>query len=253
MTLRSLYSSLFFLSALLSSSLLAKSVSMVTLEWEPFYGPKLKNKGVITEIVQEAFERAGHQASIQFLPWKRALAMGEKGEADVVMGAYYSKERADKFHISSPLYDINIRIIGQKKTGITRYNSLKELKKYKIGISRGFANGDEFDAATYLQKQVAKSPELNIKKLINGRLDFVVMAEGIFSYELARYEASHPVKGEFVFLDPILSANKLYILASKKLTNSKKLIDAFNLGLKKIMDDGTYRKILISHGFSHQA
>jgi hypothetical protein len=40
-----------------------------------------------------AFKRVGHKATIKFLPWKRALTYVAEGKNDIVMGAYYNKER----------------------------------------------------------------------------------------------------------------------------------------------------------------
>ena len=57
----------------------AREISMLTVDWEPYYASTLKNGGVYIEIVTTAFKRVGHSATITFLPWTRALKYVEDG------------------------------------------------------------------------------------------------------------------------------------------------------------------------------
>ena len=242
---------LYFIEVYPFSLAFAKNVKMATVNWEPFYGDSMKKNGVVTELVQEAFRRSGHKATIEFVPWKRALSKGESGEVDIVMGAYYTKEREDKYYISDPLYDIKIRLVAPRNLGVSEYKSLKELQKFKIGVSRGFANSEEFDNATYLKKVEAKNPVTSIKKLLAKRVDMIVIAEGIFNFEMSRIDRSK--RDSFIFLKPKLDDNKLYLLSTKKNRSNEKLIGDFNRGLKEIIKDGTYQRILKDHGFKSQS
>ena len=50
-----------------------RKLEIATTEYPPYYGKDLENGGFMTEIVVEVFKRAGYDAEIKFLPWKRAL------------------------------------------------------------------------------------------------------------------------------------------------------------------------------------
>ena len=141
------------------------------------------SKQITQAIVKAAFKAGGHSASVDFIPWARALKEVEEGKSDIVMGAYHSKEREEKYIFSDPIYFLELGLIARPGLDVNKYESLRDLAPYRIGISRGFANSEEFDAANYLDKHVATFPNLNIRKLFRGRIDMAVMNFDLFRYE----------------------------------------------------------------------
>jgi len=108
------------------------------------------------------------------VPWERALRESAEGTRyDGLLGAYYSDERAAVYLLSDSLLTLSIDLIARKDSGI-RYETLKDLRNYKIGIIRGSVNSKEFDAATYLNKDLVSDPLLNLRKLLAGRVDLIV-------------------------------------------------------------------------------
>lgn len=219
----------------------ARDVTMLTLNWAPHYGEDLPEQGLTTALVKAAFKAGGHNAGIEFVPWSRALKEVEEGKADVVMGAYFNEERTGKYIYSDVIYELNVGLIARPGFSKTHYSSLQELSEYSIGISRGFANSEEFDAAQYLNKDVASTPLLNIRKLYRGRIDMAVM-----NYDLFRYEARK--EGHCLtsvnFLEPPLSTQGLYVMASRNITDGDELMLDFNSGLAVIRDNGEFDRIV---------
>ena len=194
----------------------------------------------------QAFARGGHKANISFIPWTRALKTVEEGDNDIVMGAYYNDERAKTYVISKPFYRVLLGLIARRDAGVERYESLNDLRPYRIGVSRGYANTEAFDAADFLNKDVARNATINIQKLQRKRIDMMTAAFGIFRYELNQVNGN---VDNFVFLDPPLADNALYIMASRKIPDGTQLIRDFDRGLREIQSDGTYEEILRKHGF----
>jgi len=226
---------------------MAKEVRMVTVDWAPFYSSELKEDGVVTVIAKEAFKRAGYDASIRFVPWRRALSLVESGEYDAVMGAYYNDERAQKYIYSEPMFDVEVGLVTLNSLGITQYKNLRELSPYKIGVSLGWANGDEFDRASYLDKQEASNQILNVRKLFRGRVDMIAIAYAVFRHEAM---TMYPDKiGDAVYLNPPLMVAPLYIMASRNIENGHTLMDDFNQGLQQLKQDGSYKQILSRFGY----
>jgi len=234
----------FFCSA---SLIQARDVSMVTVDWEPYYASSLDKGGVYTEIVTTAFKRVGHNATVRFISWKRALKYVEDGKKDIVMGAYYNEERTQVYHFSDSCMTLNSGLIAHKKLGITSYKSLEDLKPYKIGVNRGWTYTPEFDAADFLQKDEATNQMVNIRKFFKGRVDLIAITIEIFQYEVSKLKDHN--MSEVVVLDPILDKKGLFLMMGKKVPDHKKIISDFNRGLKEIRDDGTYGKIFSAHGF----
>jgi len=225
----------------------AREIKMLSVDWAPYYGSEMQDDGFITVIVKTAFQRSGHNATVNFVPWERALHYVENGKYDIVMGAYYTKERSKKYLYSDPFYDIDVGLVGYKSLGVTQYSKLEDLKQYRIGVSRGWANSEEFDAADFLIKEQATNQILNIRKLINNRVNMIVIAFGIFQYELSSIK-NHSMD-DFVLIQPPLSKNALHLMMSLKKPDHMKVIKDFNHGLEEIKKDGTYDKILKKYGF----
>jgi polar amino acid transport system substrate-binding protein len=229
------------LSMALCGSLHARDISMLTVEWAPHYGSALPENGLTTALVQAAFRAGGHSSQVDFTPWARALKEVEEGKADVVMGAYFNADRAQKYYYSDRIYSLDLGLIARPGLGVSRYQSLRELSAYRIGVSRGFANSDEFDAADYLDKDTATYPNLNIRKLFRGRIDMAVM-----NFDLFRYEAKK--EGfcicDVTFMDPPLSTEGLYVMASRNIRDGEKIIKDFNRGLLAIRQNGEFSRIV---------
>ncbi|MGF1740390.1 transporter substrate-binding domain-containing protein [Vibrio profundum] len=228
---------------------MSDTIRLVTTDWDPYYGSELRNGGVITVIVKAAFSKAGVESTIRFVPWKRAIQEVEEGKSDVLMGAYYSHDRARRFMFSQPVYEIKVSIVALKSLGITSFGQLEDLKKYKIGVGRGWVNSEAFDKATYLNKEVASNQILNIRKLFKKRVDMVVMSKGVFLAEYSKLSPSYINNEEYIFVKPMLDEKFIYMLSGKKNPKANDIIYKFNLGLKSLKDSGEYNKILSEYGF----
>lgn len=51
------------------------------------------------------------------------------------------------------------------------------------------------------------------------------------------------------WIEPPIEKTNLYLVISKKVNDARAKIEAFNLGLKQIKEDGTYDKIIKKRGF----
>lgn len=225
----------------LSGGVQAREISMLTVEWAPHYGAELPEQGLTTAIVKAAFKAEGHSSSVEFIPWARALKEVEVGKSDVVMGAYHSKEREQSYIFSDPIYFLQLGLIARPGLGVARYETLRDLSSYRIGVSRGFANSEEFDAAQYLDKHVATYPNLNIRKLFRGRIDMAVMNFDLFRYE-ARKEGF--CISDVEFMEPPLETHGLYLMASRQIADGERIIKDFNRGLDKIRKNGVFDRIV---------
>lgn len=204
-----------------------------------------KQGGYLVEITEEALKRVGYTANIQFFPWKRALRNGMDGEFDVLLGAYHTEERAQKMAYSEPIGKVDIGLFALKESTI-RYTTLPDLTPYVIGYTRGAAVSNAFENATYLQKEAVANIELNIKKLLRGRVDLIVYKK---QQLLPLIQTKYPESVDKVeFLDPPLRTSFFFNAFPKTRPDALKHLEDFNRGLQAIKDDGTYAKILEKHG-----
>lgn len=239
--LKSVIAVMILLPLMANSPVQAREISMLTVEWAPHYGSDLPEQGLTTAIVKAAFKASGHDSDVEFIPWARALKEVEEGSSDIVMGAYHNEDREEKYIFSDAIYFLELGLIARPGLGVSKYDSLRDLTPYSIGVSRGFANSEEFDAASYLDKHTATFPNLNIRKLFRGRIDLAVMNFDLFRYE-ARKEGF--CISEVEFMEPPLETHGLYLMASRKIADGEKIIEDFNLGLDKIRKNGEFDRIV---------
>ncbi|WP_420549670.1 substrate-binding periplasmic protein [Curvivirga sp.] len=223
-----------------------RSLSLVSVNWEPYYGDNLLNQGYIAELTKTAFEREGYKVKFTFLPWKRALKHAALGRYDGLLGAYLTEERTKNFVYSKPISEVQTVLLSLKKSSI-QFDELRQLSPYKIGVIRGASGGGVFDAATYLNKIPVDLPDQNIEKLINGRIDMIFSGKEhiirSLNHKLPNWDRLIKIH------QPAVQENLIYNAISKMVTNPEKIINAFNRGFTKIKADGTFDEILAKHGY----
>ena len=220
---------------------------MVTGDWKPFLSSNIESGDVVAELVHAAFLRGGHESSLNWYPWARALKIVELGAADVALGGYHSKERAEIYNYSEPILSIDVGLIALKSLGIKKYEGLRSLESYTFGVMPGSVYTQEFDTADYLTKQILVNQSIAVRMLFAKRVDIVAASIQVFEHEARLLVDSNDQKT--VVLKPLLDSKSIYLMFSKVIPNSLELVNSFNLGMASIRADGTFQKILDKHGF----
>jgi len=224
----------------------SESVQLAALNWPPYIGENLAENGFGAEIIKTAFNRVGYGVTFSFLPWVRALKDANIGKYDAVCFAYYSEQRAKIYALSNPFVESALVFCKRRDADIV-YHTLQDLTPYRIGIVRGYVNTTEFDRADYLHKEQANSELLNLKKLLNKRIDLTLIDKFVAQY-LIHSVFARQAKA-FQFIDPPLKIHPMYLMFSKNTNNYQKKLEDFNYGLQQITDDGTIAGIMARHGF----
>jgi len=246
-----------FLSLILVSIAHAKNkqIKLATLDWEPYVSQKLENYGFTSEIIQKSFEKMGYTVSFMFYPWARGMVMTERGKVHGIYPAYYSDERNKKFIISDAYGSGELGFYKRRGSNISFIANpveepekvLKSLKKYRIGIVRGYAYTKEFDAADYLTKDIVANDATNLKKLFRGRIHLVFIDKFVARYIMHRKYPHYMDELEFMY--PAMEEKKLYICFSRKIPGINTIVKDFNAGLKQLSASGELEKIMDHHGF----
>lgn len=225
-----------------------RPVHVATLNWAPYIGEDLPDNGFGAVILREVFHRAGYQATFHFMPWVRALKETEVGIYDAVGFAYRSAEREKKYLISDAFAESRLgfaRIRGSR----VAFDSLRDLGPYRIGVVRGFVNTPEFDALKSLNKEQVKTERMNIKKLINGRVDLILIDRFILGHLIEVHFSGRAADVEF--LDPPLTVHPLHLMFSRRRESSPILVRAFNRAVEAMKQDGSIDHIMKQYGYLH--
>lgn len=224
------------------------TIRLATLDWPPYVGENLSQMGFTTAIVAEAFKRAGYEVKVDFMPWTRVIQESEAGKYDAAFPEYFSDERNKAFFFSDQFASGPLGFYKRKADNIT-YTKLEDLKPYRIGVVLGYINTPEFDAANYLQKEPVNSDEQNIRKLLMGRIDLIVIDKYVAQY-LIKNSIPEAI-GKLEFLEPALLDQPLYVIFSRKIAGSEQKLQKFNAALKTMREDGTLDRILEESGIGN--
>lgn len=224
----------------------ARPLQMVTSSWPPYYSADLPKNGFLTALVAAAFKAVDQPVTVRFVPWKRAMVLVEKTEADILLGVRSTADRRQTFLFSDVVYYDEIVFIARKTVALNTYNSLRDLQGYTIGVGRGFAYQPDFDRADFLNKVEATNYDDNIRKLVYGRLDMVAGSKAPNLFALKQLVG--PSLGDFKILKPPLNRAGLHIAVSRDLENGEQIIADFNRGLKQILSSGAFDAILLDFG-----
>ena len=235
-----------------------KKITLTTLDWEPYIGEKLPGHGYVYEIVAEAFKSVGYQVNIQFLPWPRAVEAAKSGKADGLFPEYYAEKRKTDFVYSDSFPGGPVGFLARKDSRITfpvdprkeQTKALRGMKHYTFGVVRDYINTKEFDAASFLKKDMADNDEQNIAKLYAKRINLIFIDMLVAQY-LIKTRFPQYAK-DLEFLTPPLEVKPLYIVFSKKAPGYKQKMKDFNEGLKILKKNGAIEAIMKKYWFWYQ-
>ena len=200
-----------------------------------------KQGGYLVAVTQRAFERAGYAVTVSYVPWARALRMVATGEAEALLGAYHSPERAERLLYTDPIGQAEVVFFSLRDAGI-RYQSLEDLRPYRIGTILGASYTPEFDAADFLMKEPVSDYLLNLRKLLAGRVQLVLEKRSVVEQALAtRFTSEAP---RVVSLDKPLKSARFFNAFSRAVPGHERKVADFNAGLRSIAADGTLAAIM---------
>jgi len=155
-------------------------ISVVTEDWPPlnYLNSDGEIAGYVTEKVIKILDHAVVDYDIQLLPWVRAYEVALAQPNVLIYTIYRTLERNNDFHWICPVApSIQLHAFALASRNDLNVQTLEDLKAYKIGVSRndypvsfltkhGFRENEHLD--------MSANNNINMKKLLSGRVDFVV-------------------------------------------------------------------------------
>lgn len=229
--------SLLLLSLTAASMAADKTVKFTSLDWPPYAGASLPEKGASVAVVKAAFEASGYQVQVEFYPWERAVALAKdpgKGYAGY-FPEYHAPELEADCVFSEPIGTSPLGL-AQHKQAPLQWNNLDDLQKHKIGIVSGYVNEVEFDrrvAAGSQPVDAVTGDDQNLKKVGAKRLPAAIIDKHVMQYLLNHDASLAPFKANIEFNSKLLENKKLFV-CFRKGAQSAEYAKALADGLKKI-------------------
>lgn len=178
---------------------------------------------------------------MKFQPWARALLEVTENSIDIIPHIWKTEKRLKDFVFSESFLTQEMKFI-KKNSDKFEYDGLKSLTGKTVGTIRGYSYSEEFSKATNFTKEEVNTVSQNVGKMMLDRVDLTVDDE--ITTKILLKKENPELLTKIAFCKNILSKNDVYIVCGKNNRNAKEIINAFNLGLKTIKENGTYNKIL---------
>ena len=237
-------------------------INLATLDWPPYIGEGLCNKGWVFQLTVALLVSKGYQVNIHFYPWARSVKMVEQGEMDILFPEYFIEgsapsdvikgiKRSELLVLSNQFPGGNISFLKRKGEKTTFDGNLGSLKGELIGVVRGYQNTPEFDAMmdAKLFDVVSAVDELQLMKLLIGkRVDLIIGDPKVFRYSVNYSTLSNSNKQALLDgvedVKPELKYNHLYFALSTKSAKWRSLLDDINLALLEFKLNGQTQRFL---------
>ncbi|WP_218044751.1 substrate-binding periplasmic protein [Aestuariispira insulae] len=207
--------------------------------WPPFSHADQPGQGMANMLVIAAFQASGREAEIRLLPWSRALVSARLHKVDGVAAAFRTPEREEVYLYSDSFWEVRGVLLVQAQFPLVRYEYWDELKGFSIGVIQDNAAPLGFLEAD-LDFRSAPTRVSNLRKLAFGRVDM------IYDVELPMFNTLDEIgleRSDFRVLEPPVGRNRLHLIVAKDHPEGAGIIQAFNMGLQRIRENGTYSNI----------
>jgi polar amino acid transport system substrate-binding protein len=165
------------------------AIHVVDSDYPPFtYRKDNAPAGFSIEVLQEMAKRADVALTIDYYPFRRAVAMSTTEKNALITSMSRNEERNKQYQWIGPVYTATINLYRLKERTDLQIASLDQIGTRTIGTGAGFKIIDDLVKAGIDRKQIEDvSPEnLNITKLFKRRVDYVALNDWVFAYLVAQ-------------------------------------------------------------------
>lgn len=225
-------------------SALGESLRLVTGdEYAPFTGKTLPAGGVLTQIVQAAWQQRGVASQLEWRPWSRGYNNTLRGDYDATFPYMHTEARAEVFLYSQPVFTAEQYIFSRagEVIEIDDRASLQGLRLcYPLGWQPPPIIQQLVDAGT-----ISRHAPLGLKEcarlLLLGRDDFFIADYRLGETALQLIDASAQ---QFQRSASAISRSPLHLIVPRRHPHAAVLIEQFNEGLAALHASGDYQRLL---------
>ena len=217
----------------------AQIVSIAVTDYPPLIG---KESGLMNELVKESFSEMGIECQFEFYPLSRIAWSIQDGKKVAALGSrsMFFKQLDKSKILPVDVYKGSFHFFYLKKNfpNELSFNSLVDLKKYKIGYIQGGLLTPLFQRSG-IKPIYLSSLDQKIQMLKSGRIDMYAASE-LVGWKLIQEKFPVTYDQFSISKNKILSTTGDIVFAG----DQKKLKKLFLQGYRKIKKNGKYHLIL---------
>lgn len=204
--------------------------------------------GIMVEIAQVIFEKAGHSVEYLVMPWSRAIHEARNGKINGIIGAFKG-DAPDFIFPEKELLSISGNSIFVRKNSKWEYENINSLSNFKLAVIQDYDYGEQLNKYIQDNKNIYIISGMNplkrgIKMISSGRVDAIVECAPVFWYTASKMGLSK----KFKWLGQVDSPEKCFIAFSPKNDKSIYYAKTLSEGISSLIANGKYDKILKKYG-----
>lgn len=212
--------------------------------WPPYVDDQLPEGGLAVDLVRTALARAGYDVAPELEAWSRAYEGVAVGVYDVAAAVWQTEARKEVLLFSEP-YLLNDVILLIRRGEPIEFRALADLYGHPIGVVRGYAYDEAFDADPNLIRVANAHLLQNLLQLSHGKVDIVVGDKWSIVQQISSYMPD--ALKDFEVLPKPLARRALRIGVSRQNPNAPEIVAAFDAAIAGMKKDGTYDAIVKKH------
>src|SRR6187551_2680766 len=217
-----------------------QALRLASTRWPPFTDDDGKPR-VAIDLVHLALSRAGYQASSTIVPDQTLSDQLRQGAFEGSVAMWQSAEREGFLLFSNAYLENRIVLVGLVGSDV-RARSFKALAGKKVGIVAGYAYGPELEAAREPKFVQGASTELNLRALLDRKLDYVLADALLMAHVFEQYPRQ--ANERLVVATEPLITRSLHFVVRKDAPEAQQIIKRFNEEIRLMLADGAYNRAL---------
>jgi ABC-type amino acid transport substrate-binding protein len=217
---------------------------LVNAVYPPLVNPRghASGEGIDIDIAREALRRGGQAGAIEvdWVPWKRALFMLERGLADFTTTVNHSADR-DRFLRWSQAYraGVHYHFYSRKGSGL-KLQHLEELRGHSLALSAGFIYPQAVLGAAAGRVEYGRDVASAVQLVVRERAEIVLVSALAGTWEIRQLGLAGALERQ-----PLEHFNPepVFMGFSKNSPRSASALAAMNLGLASMQRDGSLTRI----------
>ncbi len=224
-------------------------ITLTDQEYPPLTMAPTEPPGLLTSIVRESFRLVNVEVEFVSVPNNRAIAGILRGLYDASYGWAHTPERDEKLLYSSlPIYSMRM-VFFQKSDRKIQWDTLKDLKQYRIGVTLGDFYSDEFTALSHsggLSVDAASNDITNFKKLLLDRIELFPIEQDVGQYIVKKYFTIEEQQ-KITFQSRAISDVPVYFVVRRDYRQATEILDRFNRGFRQLASSGQLEKMTAAY------
>jgi polar amino acid transport system substrate-binding protein len=161
----------------------------VTLDFPPYsYIENCELTGMATEVLMEILSDVGMMPEIRQYPWKRAVRIANTEKNVLIYTIARTPQREMNFHFIGEVAPRNNYFFKLAERKDIQIDSLEDLKKYKIGVVRGYATDKTLTDIGLEPSLFRANSDINIlRMLFKGHVDLCSVDEMVAKHQIRLY------------------------------------------------------------------